>query len=127
MSSFTDTLENNVLDHYFRNQASIAPATVYLSLFTVAPTDSTAGTEVTGGGYARQAIAFDAASGGVTQNTAAESFTASGANFGTVVAIGLHTASTAGTLLAYDGITSAVVNDGDTINFAIGAITITVT
>lgn len=127
MSSFTDTLENNVLDHYFRNQASIAPATVYLSLFTVAPTDSTAGTEVTGGGYARQAIAFDAASGGVTQNSAAESFTATGANFGDVVAIGLHTASTAGTLLAYDTITTATVNDGDTINFAIGAITITVT
>ena len=127
MSSFTDTLENNVLDHYFRNQSSIAPATVYLSLFTVAPTDSTAGTEVTGGGYARQAIAFDAASGGVTQNTAAESFTASGANFGDVVAVGLHTALTGGTLLAYDVITTATVNDNDTINFAIGAITISAT
>jgi hypothetical protein len=127
MSSFTDYLENRVLDHIFRATASTAPAAVYLALYTVAPTDAGGGTEVTGGGYARQAITFGAASGGAISNTAAVSFTASGANFGTVVAVAILDASTSGNMLAWDGITSAVVNDGDTINFAIGDIDLALT
>lgn len=125
MSSFSDFLENELLDHAFVNAAYTAPATVYLALYTVAPTDAGGGTEVTGGGYARQAVTFGAASGGAISNTGAVSFTASGANYGTVVAVGIFDASTAGNLMAWDAITSAVVNDGDTINFAIGAIDIT--
>ena len=125
MSSFSDFLENELLDHVFNNAAYTAPATIYLGLYTTAPTDAGGGTEVSGGGYARQAVAFTTSSGGAISNSAAESFTASGANFGTVVAVGLFDAASAGNLLAWDAITSAVVNDGDTINFAIGDIDIT--
>lgn len=125
MSSFSDYLENELLDHVFANAAYTSPTTVYLGLYTVAPTDAGGGTEVTGAGYARQACAFDVAASGATANSAAESFTASGGNFGNVVAIGIFDAVSAGNLLAWDGITSATVNDGDTINFAIGAIDIT--
>ena len=131
MSSFTDTLEDNILNHYFRNVASIAVATNYMSLHTVAPTDSTIGTEVTGGGYARKSIAFNAPSGGSITNNGVVTWTASGANYGTVNSIGIWIALSGGTitsLLAYDGITDAVVNDGDTISFAdAGGVTITVT
>ncbi len=128
MSSFSDYLENRVLDHIFRNTASTAPATVYLALFTTAPSDTGGGAEVTGGGYARQAVAFGAASGGVISNTAIESFTATGANFGTVTAVAIFDALTTGNMLAWKVLSaSAVVNDGDTISFAIGAITVTLT
>lgn len=127
MSSFSDYTEDAVLDHVFRNVALTSPTTVYLALYTVTPSDAGGGTEVTGGGYARQAITFGAASGGSMSNSAAVSLTASGAAFGDVVAIGIHDALTAGNLLAWDGITTATVGDGDTINFGIGNITITLT
>lgn len=127
MSSFSDYLEDAVLDHAFRNTALTSPTTVYLALYTVAPTDAGGGTEVSGGGYARQSITFGAASGGAMSNTAAVSFTASGANFGDVLAVGIFDALTVGNLLAWDGITSATVNDGDTIEFAIGDIDLTLT
>ena len=55
MSAATDFLEDKILNHVFRNVAYTAPATVYVGLFTTATTDAGGGTEVTGGGYARQA------------------------------------------------------------------------
>lgn len=127
MSSASDYLENAILNHVFRNTALTSPTTVYMGLFTVAPTDAGGGTEVTGGGYARQAVAFSAPSGGAISNSAIEEFTASGANFGTIVAFGLFDAPTAGNLLAWGTITSATINDGDTLRFAIGDIDITLT
>jgi len=127
MSSFSDYTENAVLNHVFRNTALTSPAAVYLALYTVTPTDAGGGTQVTGGGYARQAITFGAPSGGSISNTSAVSFTASGASFGDIVAVGIFDASTGGNLLAWDGITTATVGDGDTINFAIGNITVTLT
>ncbi len=125
MSSFSDFLENELLDHAFRNATWTPPATVYLALFTASPTDAGGGTEVTGGGYARQAITFGAAAAGAIANTAEVSFTASGANYGTVVSTGIFDALTVGNMLAWDDITSAVVNDGDTIRFPIGDIDVT--
>lgn len=125
MSSFTDFLENELLDHVFNAAAFASPASVHLALFTAAPTDAGGGTEVTGGGYARVALSFGVAAGGAIANDAAASFTASGAAFGTVVAVGIFDAASGGNMLAWDAITSAVVNDGDTIEFAIGDIDIT--
>ena len=125
MSSFSDYLENAVLNYVFRNTGTPTTATVYLALYTVAPTDAGGGTQVTGGGYARQAITFGASSGGAIANTSAVAFTASGAAYGDVLAVGVFDALTAGNLLAWDAITSAVIGDGDTLNFAIGDIDIT--
>lgn len=127
MSSFSDYLENAVLNHVFRNTTLTSPTSVFLALYTVAPTDAGGGTQVTGGGYARQAITFGAPSGGAIANTSAVSFTASGAAYGTVVAVGIFDASTAGNLLAWAPITSALVNDGDTLNFPIGDIDVVLT
>ena len=124
MSSFSDYLENAVLNYVFRNTGTPTSTNVYLALYTVAPTDAGGGTEV---GYARQLTAFDAAASGAITNTAAESFTASGGNFGAVVAVGIFDAATSGNLLAWDDITSATINDGDTLTFAIGDIDISLT
>ena len=128
MSSFSDALEISVLDHVFHNTITFTkPADVYMELYTAAPTDAGGGTVVTGGGYARQAVPFaTGAAAGSIANTTAVAFEATGTNYsGAVVAIGLFDAVTAGNFLAWDTITSATVNVGDTLNFAIGAITIT--
>jgi hypothetical protein len=125
MSSFSDYLENKVLDHVFRNTALTSPTDVFLALYTVAPTDAGGGTEVSGAGYARQDITFGAASSGAISNSAPVAFTASGGNYGTVVAAGIFDASTSGNLLAWDTISSSTINDTDTLQFPTGNITLT--
>lgn len=125
MSTFSDYLENALLNHVFRNVALTSPATVHLALYTVSPSDAGGGTEVTGSGYSRQSITFGAPSGGAIANTNLVSFTASGGNFGTIVAVAIFDNSTGGNMLAWDAITSATVNDGDSIQFPIGDIDIT--
>ncbi len=116
MSKLTTFAKNAILDEVFRNVGYTPPVTVYAALFTVAPTVAGGGTEVTGGGYARQAITFGAASGGVVSNSNTPTWTASGANYGTVVAVGYFDASSGGNLLAFDAFTGVVVNDGNTIS-----------
>lgn len=125
MSSFSDYLENELLDHVFRNSALTSPTAVYAALYTVAPTDAGGGTEVSGNGYARQSITFGAASGGAIANTADVDFTASGGNFGAIIAVGIFDASSGGNLLAWDAVSSTTINDGDTFRIATGDLDIT--
>ena len=125
MSSFSDYLEDALLNHVFRNTALTSPSGTFLALYTAAPNDAGGGTQVSGAGYARQAITFGAPSGGAISNTSPVSFTASGGSYGAVVAVGIFDAVSGGNLLAWDTITSATVNDGDTITFATGDIDIT--
>jgi hypothetical protein len=127
MSSFSDYLEDAVLNYVFRNTGTPTSTNVYLALYTVTPSDTGGGTEVTGSGYARQLVVFDASSGGAVTNTVAETFTASGGSYGTVVATGIFDALTGGNLLAWDGITSTTITDGDTLTFPIGDIDISLT
>ena len=69
MAGFSDFLETKVLDHVFGGTAYTAPTTLYVALYTAAPTDSGGGTEVSGGAYARQTAAFNV--GGNTATNAA--------------------------------------------------------
>lgn len=126
MSAFSNYLENELLDHTLATGAYTAPGTVYLSLYTSDPTDADSGTEVSGNGYARQAITFGAASSGTASNSSEETFTASGGSFGTVTHFGIHDASSSGNLLYHGALTSSrTVGDGESLVFAIGSIDIT--
>ena len=99
-----------------------------MALFTSNPTDANSGTEVSGNGYSRQAITFNAASSGSATNSSAETFTASGGNFGTITHFGIFDASTSGNLLYHGALTDdKVIEDGDSLVVAAGAITITET
>jgi hypothetical protein len=106
------------------------PSAVYVGLFTVAPAeDGTTGTEVSGGGYARQAVTFGAVSqlpSGPAQmsNTADINFPVATAPWGTIVAIGLFDASTAGNLLYYASISPVPINTNDQIRFLAGNLTV---
>jgi hypothetical protein len=129
VAGLSNYYEGKILDHMFRNVAFTPPATVYVALFTTAPTDAGGGTEVSGGGYARQAVSFGAVSGGSPSqiaNSAAVSFPVATASWGTVVAFGLYDAATAGNLLAWANLTtSKLIDVNDQAQFAAGALTIT--
>ena len=98
---------------------------MYVALYTVAPSDSGGGTEVSGNAYARTAVTFDAASGGSINNQLVTFPTASGGNWGTITHFGIFDAVTAGNLLAHGALTeSKVINDGDQLKFSAGNLTI---
>ena len=97
--NLSDWSENALLDWLMGGSSPTRPTTRYLALFTAAPSDSGGGTEVSGGGYARQSFTSAAAASGATSNDSAVSFTASGANFGTVTHVGVFSASPGGNLL----------------------------
>ena len=56
--SKSDYLENEILDHVLGGADYSRPATVYIALYTAAPTDAGGGTEVTGGSYAGYLTAY---------------------------------------------------------------------
>lgn len=124
--SFGDATENAILDRVFGAAAYAPPATLYLALFTVAPTDAGGGTEVSGGAYARQAITnnatnFPAASGGAKSNGVAITFPAATASWGTIVAWALMDAATAGNVVFRGSVTpNQAVPSGGTASFAVG-------
>lgn len=68
--NLSTTAENRALD-WILGLASTAPTTpLKVALVTAAGTDGAAGTEVTGGSYARQNLAVAAAVNGATSNSA---------------------------------------------------------
>lgn len=115
MAEFTDFLENKIIDHMLRNQAYTPPSTVYLALFTTAPSDAGGGTEVSGGSYARQAVTLSAASGGTSSNSADITFPQATADWGTITHVALMDALTGGNMLMHTPLdASKTVNNGDT-------------
>lgn len=128
MSALSDFAEKLVLDWLLTAGAATRPSGRFLALYTAAPSDSGGGTEVSTGGYTRQSVTFNAAStpGGSTSNSAAVSFTASGAAYGTVTHVGIFDAVSGGNLLWHGAMTTQrTVNDGDTLEFAAGSIVAT--
>lgn len=129
MAALSDYLENKIIDHLFRAATFAKPSTVYVALFTAAPSDSGGGTEVSGGAYARVQVgpsdtAWNATqggtsgassgTGGATANAAAIVFPAPTANWGSITHIGIFDASTGGNLLLHGALTTAkTVNNGD--------------
>ena len=131
--SLSDFAENEILDHLLSAATYTAPATLYLAVFTAAPTDAGGGTEVTGGSYARLAVTndatnFPAAVAGAKSNGVALPMVTASENWGTIVAYALFDASSAGNMLGWADLTSSVIiNNGDTLRFAAGALTYSLT
>jgi hypothetical protein len=126
MAAISDYYENKIIDHMLRAQAFTPPSTIYLALYTVAPTDAGGGTEVSGGGYARQSFTLTAASAGASSNSADITFPTATADWGTIVAVGIFDTATAGNLLMWANLTaSKTVNSGDTFKINAGDLDIT--
>lgn len=121
-------LANKVLDHVLGGGDYTRPATVYLALFTVAPSDSGGGTEVSGNAYARKAVTndstnFPAASAGSKTLATDVVWPAPTGSWGTVVAVALFDASTAGNLLYWTTISGVAVSSGSSPIFVGGSLT----
>lgn len=119
--SFSDFMENTILNQVFGAVGYTPPATVHVALYTVTPNDAgTGGTEVTGGAYARVAVTnnatnWPAAAGGAKSNGVAVTFPQATADWGTVVAFAIWDAATGGNMIVSATLAaSKVVQLGDT-------------
>jgi hypothetical protein len=116
-------IENQLLDALVGTTAYTVTGPIKLALVTANGDDATAGTEVSGGSYARQTITFGAAASGAIANSASISFT--GMPAATVVGIEIYDSAGTPKRLAYGALTtSRVVTAGDTVQFASSAITL---
>ena len=123
--SFTNFLETEILDHVFAGAAYTAPTTKYVALYTAAPGETGGGTELSGSGYVRKAIAF-ATSGNTTSNNAAIEFPTATGSWGSVTHVGVFDALTSGNLMAYATLTSAkTIDSGDVFRIPTGDLDIT--
>ena len=118
---------NATLDALLGNQSLTLPgSTLYLALYTVAPTEDGGGTECTGGSYARLSVTNDlttwpAAVGGVKSNGITLSMVTPTAPWGDVVAWGLHDHVSNDSLVLWGLLDSTVtVDTSDTVQFAAG-------
>lgn len=132
MAGKSDFLENAVLNKVFNATAFPATATVYIALYTAAPTDAGGGTEVSGNAYARVAVVANStnwltATTGTTNNLIAITFPqATPSGWGVVTHFGIFDASTSGNLLYWAALTaSKTIDPLDTVSFAIGALVVT--
>jgi hypothetical protein len=125
--SFTDYLEDKILKHVFTNVAYTSPTTLYVGLFTVAPSDTGGGTEVSGGSYTRKTAAFTVSgTSTLATNSAAIEFDTATASWGTIVAMAIFDASTAGNMIAFaDLTTSKVIDSGDVLRIPAGDLDVT--
>ncbi len=128
--SKSDYLENKVLDHVLGGGDYARPASVFLALYTVAPTDAGGGTEVTGGDYARLEVAnndtnFPAAVAGVKTNGTQIVFAQATASWGTVIAVGVYDAIAGNLLYWADLDTPKAVAEDDIVVFDVDSLTFT--
>lgn len=113
------------------SRTQLALLDTFVALYTDDPTDADAGTEVSGGAYARQQVNQDGATApfwaavGTSgmENDSDVTFPQATASWGTVSHGALRDAVTAGNLLFHGTLSSAKpVGNGDTLRFAAGAI-----
>lgn len=128
--TLSTALNNKLLDHIFKTTPYSVPTNIYMALYSVAPTAAGGGTELSGFAYARKDMnVWDAGAAGATENTNAITFAAaSGGNWSQAVAFGIFDAVTGGNFLAWGDLTTPkTVLDGDTAEFAIGELDVSIT
>ncbi len=114
-------LDNAMLNAVLRDTPYTSVATVYVALFTTAPSAGGGGVEVTGGSYARQAATWTSPSGGSTSNVADVVFPTASADWGTVVAYAIFDASSSGNMLYFANLGSPrTVLNTDQVKFPAG-------
>lgn len=146
MPGMTNYLRNKIVDWFHRGVAFTPPATLYLRLVSTTPTPASAGTELSGTGYAPVSIAkstsawaatnadgstTDPSSGtnGTTSNNAVLDFGTAGSSWGVASHWELWDAATGGNRCLYgaivngDGVpTPRSISAGDPVSFPISAL-----
>lgn len=126
MSNFSDHSENLVATWLFTTDSATRPTAWYLGVGT-GHSDAGLTGEPSGNGYARQQVVFTVA-GGVATLSGAETFgPCSTAGWGTIASAAIFDAATAGNCLAVGALTaSRVIEVGDSLTVADGAVTFTI-
>ena len=139
-TDLTNFAENKIADAVFRGQTLGAPANFHIGLDTAACNEAGAGTEVTGGSYARVSVAASLANfagtqsagsttastgtGGTTSNNVAITFPTPTAGWGTVVSVRWWDAASSGNAWICTPLSvSKTINIGDTVSFPAGSLT----
>lgn len=125
MGNFDDAVLNEMLDCFARAQTWDLNTQIFVKLHTGSP-----GGDGTGNAAVetnrKQATFATPASAGAISNTTAIEWTNVSTNE-TITYVSLWTASTAGTFLGHDQITSAALNTGDTFRIPVGDLDLTLT
>lgn len=129
MGSFSNYLENKVLDHIVGKASYTAP-TAYLALSTADPLDTGASiAEPSGNGYARKSTAagdWNSAASGSISNANDITFAAASGSWGTITHFAIFDSLTTGNMLLHGQLTvQKAVSNGDTVKFAAGDLVIT--
>lgn len=130
--ALTNYAADKWLDLVLNGTAWTPPAAVYVAEYTTVVDETGAGTEVTGGGYARQAVTFNTPASGVTFNPSAVDFAPlQSGSAENVLYTGICDASTAGNVLLFapinvDG-TALAVAAGDTLDHGAAFLTVNAT
>ncbi len=123
--SLTNTFETTVLTWLLTTGSATRPTTWYVALFTDDPGESGAGTEISGGSYARTAVTFTV-SGDTASNSGAVEFPAASTSWGTITHIGVMDAATSGNMIVYAALTaSKTIASGDVFRIPAGDLDIT--
>ena len=135
MGSFSDYLENTLLNHAFRTATYTSATNLYVGLSTTtwagatadAYTGTTAANEVSGGAYVRKVCnTWDSSTAGATENTQPVTFAQATADWGTVQSWFIADKTTLGNIIVWGTLTTAkAVSSGDTLKFATGDIDVT--
>lgn len=131
MSALSDDLEAKLADHILGGTPYTKPSTVYIAVFTVAPTDADTGTEATGGSYARVGVTNNATNwpnyaADLKSNGTAITFPTATGSWGSIISWGIYDAITGGNLMFHGALTTArSIVSGDTPSFAIAEIGLT--
>lgn len=131
MGSFSDYLENKLLDHVFGTGDYASPANLYVALLTSTPDDADTGStlpgELSGGGYVRKGCnTWDVAAAGATENSQTVTFAQATADLGTVTHFAICDKTTAGNVIGWGALSaSRVISSGDTASFATGDLDVT--
>lgn len=124
----TNTYSDSVLN--LLRGTNVTAFSPFVGLLSVAPADDDAtGTELTGNGYARQAVTFGAPAvegtgGRKVSNTAVVRFGPATANWSAAVAFGIYDASTSGNLRYWGTMTSVTVVNNSSLEIAIGDLSV---
>ncbi len=129
MGAFSATVTSNVMLDWLTGRATPgAAAARYLSIWNGDP--QAAGSEVINtvtGSATRPSVAFAAASAGSSASNADVTFTTNASAPATVNYVALHTAATAGSVMASCSVTSKAITAGDSLKVLSGNCTVSIT
>lgn len=130
MGSFSNYTENMTLEHIV-GKTTFARPTAYVALSTVNPGEDGSGMAEPPGGYNYGRVvtlgsSWSIASGGTLSNAVEMVFPIASGSWGTITHFALFDNSVGGNMLGYGTLIQAkLVDNGDTIRFAIGDFIIT--